>query len=253
MQDNNARIHVRSLSWLAFVMVLVGMGLIGFATGQDGDGHAGAIVTAGRAVAAGHGDSLPQPQAAEMRLGGMVLLFAAAGLLTRGRVSQTAENPLRDAPTGLYNRLYTDEVVPGMAARHDRSGESQLAMLLLKIDFLDDIRRRYGQAAVDAVLALLGRHVLGQSRDGDIAAHIDAERVVVFVRCQEVEQATAFGRRLSMLLAREQLDWRGDVIKITSSMGVVMRDLGESMDSLYERATANLNAARACGPNSIVS
>ncbi|MCB1637103.1 MAG: hypothetical protein KDI51_21130, partial [Xanthomonadales bacterium] len=79
----------------------------------------------------------------------------------------------------------------------------------------------------------------------------DDTHLAVFLHCREADQAVAFGRRLSMLLSGQQLDWHGDLIKVTVSMGIALRETGESMEQLNARAAARLAAA--AGPGQIVA
>ena len=46
----------------------------------------------------------------------------------------------------------------------------------------------------------------------------------------------AFCRRLTTLLGSEQLDWYGDVIKVSATMGITVRKAGESLRDLQQRA-----------------
>jgi diguanylate cyclase (GGDEF)-like protein len=180
-----------------------------------------------------------------------VLMTAAWVLVSRLRRA-ASDVALRDATSSLYNRVYMDEMVARLAARDDRAGRSQIALVMLRIDYLEQIGLRYGQSAADRVLGLVGRKIRSQAREGDIAARFDQQTLAVFLQCEEAEQAVAFGRRLATLLGAEQLDWRGDVIKVTASMGVAVRALGESVDALSGRAAARLAQASGSGSGRIL-
>jgi GGDEF domain-containing protein len=106
---------------------------------------------------------------------------------------------------------------------------------------------------VDQVFGLLGRLICGQTRDGDIPARHGERSILVYLHCAESEQAQAFGRRLSMLLSREQIDWRGDAIKVSISMGIAIREPGETLDALHQRAGRHLTAAQQAGGKQIVA
>lgn len=183
-------------------------------------------------------------------LGSAMLCVLTAGLLARAR-GKVDDPAACDPATGLYRHAFAEAVLPQLLARDDRSGRSELAMVLLGVDYLDEIRRRYGAAGAERVLASVGRVLKGQARSADLPVRHDDRCLAVFLHCAEVDQAVAFARRIAMLLAAQQLDWRGDVIKVTACMGVALRLPGESLDELQARAAGRLQAAEAAGANRI--
>ncbi len=173
---------------------------------------------------------------------GIALLLIACGLLLRSRRS-LLQSALRDPLTGLYTALYAAEALPGLVARDDRVGQSRLVLVRIRIDAIDDIRRRYGGRAVDLVLHTAGGLILGQTREDDLPVEPDDDGFAVFLHCEEIDQARAFCRRLATLLHSEQLDWNGDVIKVSASTRIAVREIGEPIDSLQARARRGFSAA----------
>lgn len=214
-------------------------------------------LAAGRLMQAGPGlvERAGTPQGGYQGLLLAVALLAAllAGVLLvrvrRGTVDATARDPV----TTLYTRGYADEMVPRLMARDDRDGRSELALVLIGVDYLDEVRRRYGDRAVDEVMHLVGRQICGQARADDLPSRYDDVHLAVFLHCRETDQAVAFGRRLAMLLSGQQIDWHGDLIKVTVSMGVALRRTGESLEQLSGRAVAGLAVAAGRGPGQIES
>lgn len=169
--------------------------------------------------------------------------IAVALTLLRRIVAVTADTGLRDPTTGLYRDSYVAETVANLIARDDRSGRSQLALVCIRVDYLDDIQRRYGRSGVGELLRCAGRQIRGQTRDGDLPLGTDCG-FEIYLQCDELEQAEAFCRRLAMLLAGEQIELRGDVVKIATRMGAAMRERGESLATLQQRAVAALAQAK---------
>lgn len=231
------RVHELSkpLTHAALIMLVGGIGLLSFSFGRSNSLVPGAVGTPDWLFA-----------------GAASLILGSVATLVWLRARSAADN-LRDPVSGLFTRRHVDCVLPALTARDDRAGESQLAVLLLEIDHLDAIERRYGLHAVDAVMRLVGGQVCGQSRAEDLPCLHDERRIAVFLRCREAEQAAAFARRISMLLSGQQIDWRGDVIKVTASMGIVIREPGEPGDRVLERAAAKLAEASAAGGDRIVA
>lgn len=259
--------HMDGMTWgvwrdqhmrVILLLVCVGIGLLGYVAGSwlnsgEAPGIAARVQSAQRASA-----TLSSPLTAEIGLSAVMLLvvtlllFSAVALLLRGRHS-SADDAMRDPTTRLYKRICMDEMVPALMARDDRAGISQMTLVMLRIDFLDDIRDRYGRPAADRVLEVLGRKVRSQTRAGDVPVRFDEQCLAVFLQCGEVEQAIAFGRRLGTLLAGEQLELGGDVIKITLSMGIAVRQPCESLQQLLVRAAEKLGSANDAGSNRILA
>lgn len=163
-------------------------------------------------------------------------------LLWRRRAPALDHSP-RDRTTGLYQPAFVAESLRNQFARDDREGRSHLALVLIEIDDLETLRGRYGRTAVDSISALLGQRIGSQVRAGDLPMRVSDSRYAVYLQCDELEQAAAFSRRVAMLLSRDQLEFRGDVVKLTTRSVNVLRSPGESPDSLLERAGQGLDGA----------
>lgn len=173
-------------------------------------------------------------------LAAVLMMVASFALLWQVRRLKV-DNGTRDPATGLYRKAYVDEAVSNQMARDDRSGRSQLAVVRIQIDYLDAIERRYGAQAVETLIEYAGRQLRGQTREGDLPVREhDGGDFTVYLQCEELSQAEAFCRRLSMMLSREQMEFRGDIVKITASMGIVLREPGEALADLRDRAGSRL-------------
>lgn len=168
------------------------------------------------------------------------------------RRSPSTDGSPRDRQTGLYQPAFVAESLRNQFAREDREGRSRVALVLIEIDDLDTLRGRYGRAAVESIGALLGRRIGSQVRVGDLPVRLNDSRFAVYLQCDELEQAAAFTRRVAMLLSRDQLEFRGDVVKLAIRSANVLRSPGESPESLLDRARQGLDGAVAdAGPQSV--
>ncbi len=233
----------------AFLFALVAVGLFGLLLGG--------WFTPGFDLSAQWQPPAPQTEAVAVTgvslvsvallLAAVLMIVASLALLWQVRRLK-ADSGTRDPATGLYRQSYVDEAVSNQMARDDRSGRSQLAVVRIQIDYLDDVERRYGEQAVETLIEFAGRQLRGQTREGDLPVREhDGGDFTVYLQCEELTQAEAFCRRLAMMLSREQLEFRGDIVKITASMGVVLREPGEPLTDLRERAGAKLAEARTNG------
>jgi len=192
---------------------------------------------------------VPQPmlpdQAAAALLVAGICLVAAMALRMVGR--RRASAGTRDALSGLFGPRHAAELLPGLLERDDRTGRSRLALVQIEIDFIEGLRERYGKDATDGVLAAIGRHILSQTRGVDLPTVGEGRVFAVYLRCTEVEQAGAFCRRLATLLRSDQFEWGGEVIKLSASMGVALRQIGEPLDEFQGRARQKLADAKTAG------
>ncbi len=230
----------RLTSRALLLLMLIGIGLSGAMLGSwFGGGRLAAM-----AVAPVRGAEVLLP------LGLLIVLTAAAFYFKAQPAARDAA--IRDPLTGLHTRAYADDMVEGLIARDERAGASALAMMMLRPDALDEIQRRYGTAGVERVMALVGSQIRGQTRGGDLASSDDGSVFVVYLHCDSIEQALAFGRRIAMLLSAQQLDLQGDVIKITLGIGASMRDCGEPLAPFRARVAEKLVAAQRAGRSEVV-
>jgi len=187
---------------------------------------------------------LPGQAVAALLVAG-ICLVAAMALRTSGRRRALADT--QDAVSGLFCPRHAAEVLPGLLERDDRTGRSRLALVQIEIDFIEDLRERYSKDATDGVLGAIGRHILSQTRGVDLPTMDGGRAFAVYLRCTEVEQAGAFCRRLATLLRSDQFEWGGEVIKLSASMGVALRQIGEPLDEFQDRARQKLAEAKTAG------
>lgn len=228
-------------------MALMGIGLVGYVIGgwfvPGSEPAAAASAYGGMSMEASAGVATRGAAFAVLAVGFGLLLVASA-LLLRSRQS-LSQAVMRDPLTGLYSRFYAAEALPGLFARDDRAGYSRLVLVRVEIDGLDDVRRRYGSRAAALMLSTVGRHIRSQTREDDLPVEPDGEGFAVYLHCDEADQARAFCRRLATLLRSEQLEWDGDVIKVSASMWITVRKVGESNDAMTQRSGTGLRQAEA--------
>jgi diguanylate cyclase (GGDEF)-like protein len=213
----------------ALLLALIGVGLVAWMTGVDPAEAVPAPAIAVAATAAGLG-----------------LILVATMLLWWSRPGGRPAG-MRDPVTGLYTAAYIDEALPGLMARDDRAGDSSLFLVRVGIDSIGEVRRRYGRQAENLVLAAVARHIRSQAREEDLPAEPDAQGFEIFLHCAEIDQARAFCRRLTTLLSNEQLYLQGDVVKVSVSMAVTVRQLGETLEALQLRGIREFVRANSQG------
>jgi diguanylate cyclase (GGDEF)-like protein len=134
--------------------------------------------------------------------------------------SELERASLRDPLTGLGNRSMLDRALRGDVERR-RDGQLRGAFLLVDIDHFKAINDQHGHAAGDAVLSALGRILLAQCRDGDIAVRWGGDEFLLYLRVDDAAHALACAARLRQTVASTPLVLQGRRgLQPTCSIGI---------------------------------
>lgn len=177
--------------------------------------------------------------------------LAVANLQLREKLMrQSIVDPL----TGLYNRRYLEESLNRDIARAERES-TQVAVLMIDVDYFKRYNDQYGHALGDSVLQKMGSVLTGICRRGDIAARYGGEEFTVVM--SEIDEATALSRA-ELLRERMGLTRLGDsdteVPPITISVGLALYPKhGDTPLTVIEAADQALYAAKRAGRNRVVS
>lgn len=153
------------------------------------------------------------------------------------------EKSLRDALTGLYNRMYFEEEVPRLIERAYRRKEP-FAFVLLDCDGLKDINDTYSHGFGDSVLCLLGEAMQEGSREKDILIRYGGDEFVLFLPGASREEAESIVARIASIL---QDKIRFLPCPFGFSAGIVSwtaTDGKPTASALFERADAAMYAAK---------
>jgi two-component system, cell cycle response regulator len=162
-----------------------------------------------------------------------------------------------DSLTGLKNRRAFIESLGQEIGRRERHGYA-LSVLLLDVDHFKSVNDRFGHATGDLVLAAMGSVLKGQFRKVDIVARWGGEEFVVALSGAEAEGAQASAERLRETIEELELERPRDAggegpLKVTVSIGVATHRMGESLDSVVDRADRAMYSAKSAGRNRVVA
>lgn len=170
-------------------------------------------------------------------LAGLLTGLGVAFVVVQRRRSDV-DAALWDPATGLLQRAHADVVAARLIARDDRDGVSRLALALIEIADGDAIVSRHGQEAFERLLAMVAETLRTQCRGADLPFRLDSRILGVYLSTEGLASAEGFVRRVRVLLASQQLDWRGDVLKPAVTSKIVMRPAGQPLDALQNDARA---------------
>lgn len=155
-----------------------------------------------------------------------------------------------DALTQLPNRRAFDEWHARCQAALERHGEP-FSLVLFDLDHFKTVNDRYGHAAGDAVLAMIGRLFRETQRTSDCACRLGGEEFAVLLcKCDEAA-ARAVAERYRQKIESAILHYQGETLSVTASGGVAEAAVGEAAGRLLARADAALYAAKSGGRNRV--
>jgi diguanylate cyclase (GGDEF)-like protein len=156
----------------------------------------------------------------------------------------------RDRLTGLYNRAFLEEELPGILAANPRT-----SLLVVKPDNFKTINDTFGHEAGDRTLILLAEALKSHLRGGDLGARYRGDEYCVILPGQGAREAVPFAESLRAAVRAV------DVKQVTGSVGMVLTgSVGASSypspaadaKTLVSRAFEQLQAARNAGGDRVL-
>ena len=158
-----------------------------------------------------------------------------------------AEREARIDPlTKLLNRRAFDEV---HAECHDASQDRAYCLVMVDADRFKDVNDRYGHAAGDAVLSLIGRVIRENCRAADHLARWGGEEFAILMPEVDEQMALGIAERLRRKIETTVLHFGEHHIKFTVSCGIVRSRLGKTQEQILQEADIALYAAKEQGRN----
>ena len=165
----------------------------------------------------------------------------AAYLLRR-----TAE---RDSLTGSFNRRTLDQ----LAAREFKvaGNHKPLSVLFMDLDWFKRINDTHGHPCGDECLRKVAATLRAELRPQDVFGRYGGEEFLVLLPGQDAASARLVGERLRQAVEDAGVDWQGEPLRFTVSIGLaVLRD-GDDPEKLLARADKALYRAKREGRNRV--
>lgn len=157
----------------------------------------------------------------------------------------------QDALTGVHNRRYFFEIAEREWQRCKRYGEES-ALLLIDADNFKAINDLHGHLCGDKLLVAIARAVRATLRSTDLMARFGGEELVILLPHTDPLGALDVAERIRERVAGGRLDWHGEKVGITVSVGVASYGGDDrTLDALVHDADLALYAAKKAGRNCV--
>ncbi|MEP7186185.1 MAG: diguanylate cyclase [Rhodanobacter sp.] len=155
-----------------------------------------------------------------------------------------------DGLTGVYNRRRFLELV---RAEHERSHERSLCIALFDLDRFKLINDTHGHLAGDAVIRAAIDVIKQHCRQADLIGRYGGEEFVLCLPDTSLQHARETSQRICTALAETTVQYDGQLIPVTVSVGVATLQRGESIEQWLSRADKALYEAKRLGRNRCVA
>jgi len=152
-----------------------------------------------------------------------------------------------DALTKAYNRYYFMESIEAEVKRFHRY-HNAFSLIMFDIDYFKQINDNYGHHIGDEVLVSISRLIQTSLRDTDTLFRFGGEEFMVILPETGLDEAYEIADRMRLLV--EQHDF-GLKSATTISIGVVVFQDGDTVDSIVSKADTLLYHSKDMGRNSI--
>jgi two-component system, cell cycle response regulator len=190
---------------------------------------------------------------ARVRIGNTLLRFAMQDEIEWEASKRVYEASVRDGLTRAFNRRYFEERLISEFAFAARHG-SALCVLLVDIDEFKRVNDRYGHQCGDLVLRTIGAELRTALRTEDVLARYGGEEFAVLARGIAASGARMLAERLRSTVERTRMEWEGQSIAVTISVGLAHNHSGAAATDphrLVAAADKALYAAKDAGRNRI--
>lgn len=185
------------------------------------------------------------------KINGVIQLFRRKGGVKR-QSREYAELKLaatRDALTGVANRGQLETQLRHLLDDyHNNEGSRALSAIFLDVDKFKNVNDTYGHNAGDQVLVDLTRLLQHETYSGELIARYGGEEFVVLCPDTDLEAAVRRAERLRVAIMKSSIGGISG-LSVTSSFGVSITHMGDTVQTLLERADECLYRSKATGRN----
>jgi diguanylate cyclase (GGDEF)-like protein len=155
-----------------------------------------------------------------------------------------------DALTGTFNRRTIDQWLVRSFGDAERDGQP-ISVLFVDMDHFKAINDKYGHACGDHCLRAVAQALRTALGEGDLLGRYGGEEFIGVLPARGGAAARMVGEQLRADVERLMLEWEGQPLRLTVSVGVATRLREERPADTINRADKALYAAKRSGRNCV--
>lgn len=163
---------------------------------------------------------------------------------------EAMENSMRDALTGIGNRLAMDTAFDREMKLAQRYGYA-LSLVIVDIDHFKCVNDTYGHQYGDKVLCHVAQMIKGALRETDQVFRFGGEEFAILLNNTNGSSASGIAERIRSTIAATPARLDGRKTRTTLSVGLSTMQENDTPSSLFERADNALYRAKELGRNRI--
>lgn len=168
------------------------------------------------------------------------------------KIAEEQQNAIRDALTGVANRLGWNKRIEYEYSRWRRY-HSPLSIIVWDIDDFKKVNDTYGHKAGDKVLTKVAHILRDKIRNTDFLARFGGEEFITLLPEASLDDAIIAAEKLRKSIGDCEFHHGDKPVPITASAGVTEFKNGDTEESVFERADQFLYIAKRTGKNCCVS
>lgn len=159
---------------------------------------------------------------------------------------------IKDGLTNVFNRRYFDIHAEKMLKNSMTNG-NPLSLLIMDIDHFKMVNDVYGHQSGDDILKQLPKRVLRNVRPTDLFARYGGEEFVLVMPDTSIQNAANVAERIRMAVEAEPFSIMAEpgTLKKTISIGATFSEVGDTIETMLERADKGLYRAKNSGRNKV--
>jgi diguanylate cyclase (GGDEF)-like protein/PAS domain S-box-containing protein len=167
------------------------------------------------------------------------------------RRNKLAEYGCLDAASGVLNHKMMEAHLRECLATYAEH-PVPFCVVCIALDHLEEVKARYGVAAIAAVLRMTGQTLENSLRPTDyLGRWQENEFLAIVTECNRTEIARV-GERLRKMIAGSKITWWGDLLAITIAMGATAVKAEDTVQEILRRVEGALKESIGQGGNRMV-
>jgi diguanylate cyclase (GGDEF)-like protein/PAS domain S-box-containing protein len=177
---------------------------------------------------------------------GTVEVFEEIAVPLQHRARELEEFGCQDSSSRAANRKYGE-----MTLRHSLEAlhlfEIPFGWLRIGLDLAQDLHRNFGEAMIEAAVRMIASALDRSLGSLDVLTRWENTEFRVEVNQCSRSQLAAIAERLRLLVRASSVEWWGDRLRVTISVGGATAERGDSIEALEERVGQVYEGCRAGG------